>query len=68
MQSKYKKIEVIDSHTAGEPTRLVIDGFPDLGNSDMASRLQTLRTEYDHWRCATILEPRGNDILVGALL
>ncbi|EMH0064779.1 proline racemase family protein, partial [Providencia rettgeri] len=32
MQSQYKKIEVIDSHTAGEPTRLVIGGFPELGN------------------------------------
>ena len=68
MQKQYKKIEVIDSHTAGEPTRLVIHGFPELGDLDMASRLEILRTQYDQWRCATILEPRGNDILVGALL
>ncbi len=68
MQGKYKKIEVIDSHTAGEPTRLVINGFPELGGLSMASRLDILRTQHDKWRCTTILEPRGNDILVGALL
>ncbi|WP_272578026.1 MULTISPECIES: 4-hydroxyproline epimerase [unclassified Providencia] len=68
MHKRYTQIEVIDSHTAGEPTRLVIDGFPDLGNDSMASRLQRLKNEYDPWRTATILEPRGNDILVGALL
>ncbi len=68
MQKQYRKIEVIDSHTAGEPTRLVINGFPELGDLNMASRLEILRTQYDQWRCTTILEPRGNDILVGALL
>ncbi|EOV8088455.1 MULTISPECIES: 4-hydroxyproline epimerase [Providencia] len=68
MQSQYTKIEVIDSHTAGEPTRLVIDGFPDLGQQSMAVRLDILRNSHDVWRRTTILEPRGNDILVGALL
>ncbi|EMI5489458.1 4-hydroxyproline epimerase [Providencia stuartii] len=68
MHKRYTKIEVIDSHTAGEPTRLVIDGFPDLGDGDMASRLKRLKNDHDQWRTTTILEPRGNDILVGALL
>lgn len=68
MQSQYKKIEVIDSHTAGEPTRLVIGGFPELGNESIATRLELLREHHDDWRRTTILEPRGNDILVGALL
>lgn len=68
MHKRYTEIEVIDSHTAGEPTRLVINGFPDLGDGDMASRLQNLKNEHDQWRTTTILEPRGNDILVGALL
>ncbi|WP_369311306.1 4-hydroxyproline epimerase [Providencia rettgeri] len=68
MQSEYSKIEVIDSHTAGEPTRLVIDGFPHLGDGSMAERLAILRDRHDEWRRTTILEPRGNDILVGALL
>ncbi|MBP6862719.1 MAG: 4-hydroxyproline epimerase [Neisseriaceae bacterium] len=66
--SRYHKIRVIDSHTEGEPTRLVLDGFPDLGNGTMAERLTLLREQHDDWRKAIILEPRGNDILVGALL
>ena len=63
-----QSLEIIDSHTAGEPTRLVIDGFPDLGAGSMAERLQRLRSDHDGWRRATMLEPRGNDVLVGALL
>lgn len=63
-----KKIKVIDSHTGGEPTRLVIDGFPDLGTGNMAERLRVLAQEHDAWRAATVLEPRGSDVMVGALL
>ncbi|MCP3751396.1 4-hydroxyproline epimerase [Pseudomonas sp. SBB6] len=63
-----KRITVIDSHTGGEPTRLVTDGFPDLGNANMAQRRQRLAQEYDQWRTACMLEPRGSDVLVGALL
>lgn len=62
------RIRVIDSHTGGEPTRLVIDGFPDLGNGSMAERKQLLAEQYDAWRAACVLEPRGSDVLVGALL
>ena len=58
----------MDSHTGGEPTRLVLDGFPDLGTGDMESRRKILSEKYDHFRTATMLEPRGNDVLVGALL
>lgn len=63
-----KRITVIDSHTGGEPTRLVTDGFPDLGQGTMAERKQRLATEFDAWRSACVLEPRGSDVLVGALL
>ncbi|TNV19525.1 4-hydroxyproline epimerase [Buttiauxella sp. B2] len=63
-----QRISIIDSHTGGEPTRLVIDGFPDLGNGSMKERREILAREYDHYRRACILEPRGNDVLVGALL
>jgi 4-hydroxyproline epimerase len=63
-----KTIDVIDSHTGGEPTRLVIAGFPDLGSGSMAERRALLASEYDAWRRATVLEPRGNDVIVGALL
>lgn len=63
-----KRIRVIDSHTGGEPTRLVVDGFPDLGTGSMAERKQRLAEQFDDWRAATVLEPRGNDVIVGALL
>jgi 4-hydroxyproline epimerase len=63
-----KRITVIDSHTGGEPTRLVIDSFPDLGQGSMAERRQRLASQHDAWRAACVLEPRGSDVLVGALL
>lgn len=63
-----KKISIIDSHTGGEPTRLVMDGGPDLGNGPLADRVSRFRREYDHVRSAIVCEPRGNDVLVGALL
>jgi 4-hydroxyproline epimerase len=57
---------IIDSHTGGEPTRVVVSGGPDLGGGSMQQRLQRLRDEHDHWRRAIVCEPRGNDVLVGA--
>ncbi|QEY75388.1 4-hydroxyproline epimerase [Pseudomonas denitrificans (nom. rej.)] len=63
-----KRIQVLDSHTGGEPTRLVLDGFPDLGKGSMAERRALLAEQHDNWRAATVLEPRGSDVLVGALL
>ena len=63
-----KRIQVIDSHTGGEPTRLVIGGFPDLGHGSMAERRALLAAEHDAWRAAAVLEPRGSDVMVGALL
>jgi len=59
---------IIDSHTGGEPTRLVISGGPDLGQGTMAQRRACFRTEHDRWRRALMNEPRGSDVLVGALL
>jgi len=61
-------IDIIDSHTAGEPTRLVIAGGPDLGNGPLVERLALLRHHYDTLRRTVINEPRGSDVLVGALL
>ncbi|MFS2033529.1 4-hydroxyproline epimerase [Polaromonas sp. CT11-55] len=63
-----KRIKVIDSHTGGEPTRLVVEGFPDLGGGSMAERRALLAQRHDDWRAATVLEPRGSDVVVGALL
>ncbi|MCP2052848.1 UNVERIFIED_ORG: 4-hydroxyproline epimerase [Pseudomonas fluorescens] len=62
-----KRLHVIDSHTGGEPTRLIMDGFPALAGATIADQLHTLRSEHDQWRRACLLEPRGNDVLVGAL-
>jgi 4-hydroxyproline epimerase len=62
------KIKAIDSHTGGEPTRVVVDGFPDLGNGSIAERLEIFRRDHDHLRSAIVREPRGHDAIVGALL
>jgi 4-hydroxyproline epimerase len=63
-----ERIHVIDSHTAGEPTRVVISGGPDLGNGPIAERLKRFREQHDRFRSAVVNEPRGSDVLVGALL
>lgn len=62
------RLSVIDSHTGGEPTRVVIAGAPDLGSGDMATRLEVLRHQHDWLRSATVNEPRGSEVIVGALL
>ena len=61
-------IRVIDSHTGGEPTRVVVSGGPELGAGDMAMRRNRFRETHDAWRRAIVNEPRGSDVLVGALL
>lgn len=61
-------LDFIDSHTGGEPTRVITAGFPDLGAGSMAERLQRFRAQHDRWRRAIVLEPRGSDTVVGALL
>ena len=62
------RIKIIDSHTSGEPTRVVVEGGPDLGNGSLADRRKIFRDQFDHYRSAIINEPRGSDVLVGALL
>lgn len=61
-------IHVIDSHTGGEPTRIIVQGGPELGLGTMVERLERFRTQFDHVRRAVINEPRGNDVMVGALI
>jgi proline racemase len=63
-----QRIRVVDSHTAGEPTRVVISGGPPLRSSSIAARLDEFRSQYDHFRSAIVNEPRGSDTVVGALL
>ena len=66
--ARMESIEIIDSHTGGEPTRVVVAGFPDLGGGPLEQRRAMFRERYDHWRRAIACEPRGSDTMVGALL
>jgi 4-hydroxyproline epimerase len=66
--SGMESIQCIDSHTGGEPTRLVLSGFPDLGDTPLPAVVELLRTQHDRYRKATACEPRGSDVMVGALL
>src|SRR5438034_5735883 len=68
MTNHIQRIQVIDSHTAGEPTRVVIGGAPDLSSGSMAKRRAVLCERFDWVRSAVVNEPRGSDVLVGALL
>ena len=63
-----RRIHIVDSHTGGEPTRVVIEGGPPLGEGSMAGRLALFRAQFDHFRSAVVNEPRGSDAVVGALL
>jgi 4-hydroxyproline epimerase len=62
------RISIVDTHTGGEPTRVVIAGGPDLGTGSMAERLAVFRDRFDTFRSAVVNEPRGSDVMVGALL
>src|SRR5207249_468697 len=63
-----QRIQVIDSHTGGEPTRVVVAGGPDLGGGALAERRERFRSRFDDFRSAVVNEPRGSDVVVGALL
>lgn len=63
-----EKIDVVDSHTEGEPTRVVVSGWPQPRGRTMAERREDLRRNHDHLRRAVACEPRGHDAVVGALL
>lgn len=63
-----RKVSVIDSHTAGEPTRVVVSGGPGLGDGSAAEQLHNFREQHDRFRSAVVNEPRGSDVTVGALL
>ena len=63
-----ESMQVVDSHTEGEPTRVVVSGWPQPDGATMVERRDSLRRELDHLRRAVVLEPRGHDAVVGALL
>ena len=61
-------MRVIDSHTEGEPTRVIVEGGPPLGDGSLSQRRQRFADRFDAWRSFAVNEPRGNDAVVGALL
>src|SRR5262245_14235651 len=63
-----QRLQVIDSHTGGEPTRIVVAGGPELGRGPLTSRRERFQHEFDRFRAAVVNEPRGSDVVVGGLL
>lgn len=68
MTAEIQRLHVIDSHTGGEPTRLVVGGGPDLGGGPIAEQLAVLKKDHDWLRRACVSEPRGSEVIVGGLL
>src|SRR5579863_9095291 len=68
IRKECQRVRVIDSHTGGEPTRAVVSGGPDLGDGPLSERLERFRSHHDRFRSAVVNEPRGSDVMVGALL
>jgi len=68
MTGNIRRVKVVDSHTGGEPTRLVVAGGPELGTGPLSDRLECFRSKHDDFRSAVVNEPRGSDVMVGALL
>ena len=68
VRCQMQRITIIDSHTGGEPTRIVIAGGPDLGTGPLVERRERLERDFDRFRSAIVNEPRGSDVVVGALL
>lgn len=62
------RLRVVDSHTEGEPTRVVVEGGPELAGGTVAERAESLARDHDDLRRGLVLEPRGSDVLVGAML
>ncbi|HYF62981.1 MAG TPA: 4-hydroxyproline epimerase [Herpetosiphonaceae bacterium] len=63
-----QRIQIVDSHTGGEPTRVVCSGGPDLGRGTLAEQRERFQAKFDHFRRAIICEPRGSGVIVGAML
>ncbi len=68
MSKGVRKVQIVDSHTGGEPTRIVISGGPDLGAGPPAARRDVFQAKFDRFRSGIVNEPRGSDVMVGALL
>src|SRR6478609_12022572 len=68
MTNRIKRVRVVDSHTGGEPTRIIVSGGPALPRTAMSAQLEGFRRDHDYLRHALVNEPRGSDVVVGALL
>ncbi len=68
MAEQLQRIRIVDSHTGGEPTRIIVDGGPRLNSANMTLRLEEFRRDYDYLRRALVNEPRGSEVIVGAML
>jgi 4-hydroxyproline epimerase len=63
-----QRITIVDSHTGGEPTRIIVAGGPDLGRGPLSERRERFQRDFDRYRSAVVNEPRGSEVVVGALL
>jgi 4-hydroxyproline epimerase len=63
-----KRLSIVDSHTGGEPTRILVGGGPELNGATITDKLEFFRSHYDRLRSAIVNEPRGSDVMVGAAL
>ncbi len=63
-----ERIHIVDSHTGGEPTRIIVSGGPDLGRGSVAEQLERFRLDHDYLRSALANEPRGSEVVVGGIL
>jgi 4-hydroxyproline epimerase len=68
MRERLERVRVVDSHTGGEPTRIIVAGGPELPSGTITSRLEEFRRQHDYLRHALVNEPRGSEVVVGALL
>ena len=68
MLEPLKRVRVVDSHTGGEPTRIIVSGGPLLSTGTVAQRLEEFRIRHDYLRRALVSEPRGSEVIVGAML
>ncbi|MEM7245526.1 MAG: proline racemase family protein [Acidobacteriota bacterium] len=62
------RLEVVDSHTEGEPTRVVIDGWPELASTTMKDRRREMAESHGELMRGVVAEPRGHEAVVAALL
>jgi trans-L-3-hydroxyproline dehydratase len=61
-------VSTVEMHTGGEPTRIVVDGWPSLSGGALLDKRREVTERHDHLRRGLMLEPRGHDGMYGALL